>query len=351
MQIAFNVRFFSRLPALVALSWVMLSGSVAAKAELLDVNIIDYGAVADGKTLDTVAIQKALDACGKAGGGVVRVPAGVYLVGTLYLRDDVTVSLEAGATLLGSTRIEDYSPNHLIVGKGVKNITLLGPGTIDGQGFAFWSRADGPAQAKEERITYGWVPQHSWRHNARNASDLMVLEHCSNVKISGLALQNSESWTLHLLGCDHVAIDSVRIRNRLNGPNTDGIDVQGCQGVQIANCDIDTGDDAIVLKNRNAKISYPHPCKDITIANCKLTSPTNGFKIGTESYGDFENIVFRDSVIQAGDPNDPLCADSTPGIPAGHYGNPLGPEAGIAVESVDGEHAGAQPVYPACGGY
>jgi len=340
MQMPSDVRFLSSLPVLAAtLSLFMLPGAAPAAAGQARIfNIADYGSIPGGGTLDTAAIQKALDACGQAGGGIVKVPSGTYLIGTLYLRDNVTLSLEAGATLLGSPRIEDYSPHHLIVGKGVKNITLLGPGTIDGQGFLFWSHADARAEARQETRTYGWVPQHSWKHNAQNPGDLVVLEHCSGVTISGLALRNSTSWTLHLLACDHVRVDGASIRNRLNGPNTDGIDVQGCQGVQISNCDICTGDDAIVLKNRNAQITYPHACKDVTVANCKLTSPTNGFKIGTESYGDFENIVFRDSVIQAADPNDPLCADSTPAIPPGHYGNPLGPEAGIAVESVDGAH-------------
>jgi len=156
------------------------------------------------------------------------------------------------------------------------------------------------------------------------------------VKVSNITLQNSESWTLDLLACENVSVDGVRIRNPFHGPNTDGIDVCSSQNVQITNCDIYTGDDAIVLKNRSAKISYPHPCKNITVTNCKLVSPTNGFKIGTESFGDFENIVFKDSVIEAGDPNHPLCVESAKLISPIRYDNILGPESGITLASVDG---------------
>lgn len=301
-------------------------------------NVIGYGAVPDGKTLNTVAIQKAIDDCSQQGGGTVRIPAGTYLSGTLHLRSRMTLSLEAGATLLGSTRIEDYQPNHFLLGEDLDNITLTGPGTIDGQGFTFVTKNEEMPQNWKHTRIYAWVPQHQWRRNKPNPDGLLLLQNCTNVRVTNITLQNSDAWTLHLLACEHAVIDGVIIRNRYNTPNTDGIDLQGSQDVQISNCDIRTGDDAIVLKNRNKKITYPHSCKDIKISHCKLISPTNGFKIGTESYGDFDNIVFRDSVIEAGDPNDPLSTDSLSTISPEHYGNALGAEAGIAVESVDGSH-------------
>lgn len=301
-------------------------------------NVVDYGAVPDGKTMDTVAIQKAIDDCGQQGGGTVRFPAGTYLSGTLKLQSRMTLSLEVGATLLGSTRIEDYQPNHFILCDGLDNITLKGPGTIDGQGFTFLTKIEEMPPNWIHTRTYGWVPQHQWRRNKPNPDGLVLFEHCTNIRVSNITLQNSDAWTLHLLACEHATIDGVTIRNRYHTPNTDGIDLQGSQDVQISNCDIRTGDDAIVLKNRSKLITYPHSCKDITISHCKLISPTNGFKIGTESYGDFDNIVFRDSVIEAGNPNDPLSADSLSTISPEHYGNALGAEAGIAVESVDGAH-------------
>ena len=299
-------------------------------------NIVDFGAIADGQTVNTAAIQKALDACSQAGGGIVRVPSGTYLTGSLRLQDNDTLSLEAGATLLGSGRIQDYPTKDVIQAKGVKNITILGPGAIDGQGHLFWTFDPNLSKSELRNINFSRI--HYWKHNEQNSGDLVALTRCSNVKLSGVTLQNSQSWTCNLLDCDNVSVDSIRIRNPLNGPNTDGIDVDGCQNVLISNCDICTGDDAVCLKNRSNAITYPHSCKNITVSHCTLVSPTNGFKIGTESYGDFENIVFEDSIVQAGDPNSPWCADAVRMTSPKFYGDALGPEAGIAVESVDGAH-------------
>ncbi|MDR3707863.1 MAG: glycosyl hydrolase family 28 protein [Capsulimonadaceae bacterium] len=299
-------------------------------------NVVDSGAAPDGRTLDTDAIQKAVDACSQAGGGTVRVPAGTYLTGTINLRDNVTLSLDTGATLLGSTQIQDYRPRDVIRGKGVKNIAIVGDGTIDGQGYAFWSKKSSLSKHQQETINFARI--HYWSHNEPNSGDLVLLSDCANVRFSGVTLQNSQSWTLHLLACANVVVEGIRIRNRLNGPNTDGIDVDGSQDVQIANCDICTGDDAVVLKNRSTAVHFPHACKNVTITRCKLISPTNGFKIGTESYGDFENIVFEDSTIQAGDPKDPWAAGAAAETSPQFYGDALGPEAGIAIESVDGSH-------------
>lgn len=305
-------------------------------------NIVDYGAVPDGRTLDTDRIQRALDDCSRAGGGVVRAPAGVYLTGTLILKDNDTLSIEAGATLLGSTNIQDYKPANVIRANGATNVSIVGHGVIDGRGYSFWTFT--PTLSKYDQSVINTNRIHYWKHNRNNPGNLVFLTDCSNVKISDVTLQNSESWTCDLLACENVAIDGIRIRNRLNGPNTDGIDVNGCQDVQISNCDIYTGDDAIVLKNRSPEISYPHSCRNVTVARCTLVSPTNGFKIGTETYGDFEKIVFEDSIVRAGDPNSPWCKDAASVISPHFYGNALGPEAGIAIESVDGAHIRAVTV-------
>jgi len=331
-----------RVCCLVVAVATLLVCAVGTKADLAAANrqktfnIVSYGAVPDGRTLSTDAIQKALDACGHAGGGIVKVPAGTYLTGTLDLRDNVTLSVEAGATLLGSTHMEDYRPKFVIFGNGVKNVTLIGPGVIDGQGYAFWTKK--PSMPSNDLGNINFARIHYWGHNPRNSGHLVMLSNCTNVKISNLTLQNSQSWTLHLLACENVSVDHVRIRNRLYGPNTDGIDIDGSQDVQVSNCDICTGDDAMVLKNRSDTVTFPHSCENVTITDCKLISPTNAFKIGTETYGDFENIVFKNSVIEAGDPKDPWCTEAAAMVSPQFYGNGLGPETGIAVESADGSH-------------
>ena len=139
--------------------------SVTAKPSSLPVlNIRDFGAVPDGKTLCTAAVQRAIDACGQAGGGTVYVPPGTFLTGTLVLRSNVTLYLEAGATLLGSARIEDYAPQHVLYAKGAQNIGLAGPGTIDGQGQAFWEKLDPLPEGAKRRLTFAWVPPHRYRH-------------------------------------------------------------------------------------------------------------------------------------------------------------------------------------------
>lgn len=299
-------------------------------------NIRDFGAIPDGKTICTKAIQRALDACGQSGGGMVYVPPGVYLTGTLNLRSFTTLYVEAGATLLGSARIKDYTPQSVLFAKGAQNIALAGLGTIDGQGHAFWEKLEVSPESVPPLLKFGWTPQHYWRHAAKHSGGLLRLEGCSGVKIRDLTLQNSESWTVHLLGCDDVVVDGLRIRNPLHGPNTDGIDLQACQNVHIANCDIYTGDDAIVLKNRHP--GYLRPCKNITVTNCILTTPSNGFKIGTESFCDFENIVFSNSVIKAALPEESLAKVAASAIDPEHYGNVLAPKSGVAVETVDGAH-------------
>ncbi|WP_428232544.1 glycoside hydrolase family 28 protein [Flavobacterium sp.] len=290
-------------------------------------NILDYGAIADGKTLNTKAVQKAIDDCSASGGGTVTVPIGQFLIGTIYLKNDVNLNLETGAVLLGSTKIEDYDPQILVRALQVKNISITGNGTIDGQGHTFWIPAD------KSKIPYDRAPE--WIHPEKSPRNLIKLEGCTNVNILNVHLKGAESWTLHLLGCDEVLVNGITIRNPLQGPNTDGIDIQACSNVRIANCDIYTRDDAICFKNRDPR--YIHKtCENITVTNCILTSVCNSFKIGTETQGDFKNIVFSNSVIKTARPDEDLAREAATyiDVKARRYG--LAASSGIAIESVDG---------------
>lgn len=285
------------------------------------------------QTVSTAAIQRAIDACHSAGGGIVYLSHGLVLSGTLELKSNVTLYVEAGATLLGSSRIEDYTPQNLIMARGARNIAIAGPGTIDGQGHAFWKKLESGGHGTKRR-KFAWCPTHSYDHAPKRSGKMIRLEGCTGVRVTGVSLANAESWTLHLLGCDDVLVDGVRIRNPLHGPNTDGIDVEACQNVRIANCDIYTGDDAIVLKNRNK--DHLRACRNITITNCILTTVCNAIKIGTESFCDFENIVASNCIIKAGLPDEPLCIEAVKSIDPEHYGDALAPLGGIAIETVDG---------------
>lgn len=258
-------------------------------------NVYQFGARGNGTTLDTASLQKAIVACARNGGGTVLFPPGRYLSGTLFLKSRVTLHFEAGAVLLGSTRLEDYPPTvasirsytdnyterSLIFGEHLDQIALEGNGVIDGQGAAF-------------KGGYKVRPY------------LIRLIDCQGVSVRELTLKNSAMWVQHYLACDGVHIDGITVLSKCNA-NNDGIDIDGCRRVRIANCDIQSGDDAIVLKS-----TLERPCRHVVITNCLLSSDCNAFKLGTESNGGFEDVVLSNCSI---------------------YNTRL---AGIALEMVDG---------------
>lgn len=246
--------------------------------------VTDFGAVPDGKTLNTAALQKAIDACAEKGGGTVYFPTGRYLSGTLVLRDRVTLHLESGAVLLGSTDLKDYPPRtpafrsytdvnyvdkSLIYAEKVHDIAIVGQGTIDGQG--------GDKVFKRK----------PWKQRPY----LIRMIECRDVTLRNITLRDSPMWVQHYLGCENLLIEGVSVHSLVNA-NNDGIDVDSCDRVRIANCDIVSGDDSIVLKS-----TTPRPCRRVVITNCVLRSLCNALKCGTESTGGFEDITFSNCVI------------------------------------------------------
>jgi Glycosyl hydrolases family 28 len=267
--------------------------------------IKDYGALGDGTTLDNSAINRAIDACHAAGGGMVYVPPGVYLCGTVVLKSNVTLYLEAGATLLGSKNLADYplqsgplqtggtTMRHLVFARDADNVGLAGPGLIDGQGHAFWAPS-GRAIPPDEQWRYAIAFE--WKALDR-PSPMVEFYNCNNVHIQDVRIENSPGWTLRPIQCDNVFIRGISIKNPVYGPNTDGIDPTCCRNVFISDCMIDTGDDAICLKSENPYGDAVQASKNITVTNCVLTGCCNGFKMGTATRGSFENVVFSNSVI------------------------------------------------------
>ena len=244
------------------------------------VSVRDYGAVGDGSKLDTRALQAAIDACAGAGGGTVHFPPGRYLSGTLFLKSHITLYLESGATLLGSPKLEDYPPTvpavrsytdnyterSLVYAENLEHVAFEGHGTIDGQGGQF----KGPYKVRPY---------------------LLRVIGCREVSMRGLTLRNSPMWVQHYLACQGVCIEGIRVESTCNA-NNDGIDIDGCERVRIANCDIRSGDDAVVLKS-----TQDRACRNVVITNCVLSSLCNAFKLGTESNGGFENIVLSNCAI------------------------------------------------------
>lgn len=306
-----------------------MGAAVAARGALAQQratkSILDYGANPNGKALCTKAIQRAIDEVSHAGGGIVHAPAGRFLIGGLELKSGVTLYLDADCTLLGSTSIDDYESRpstkgfHVLFAQNAEDVSLTGPGTIDGQGPTFWEKADrAPA-----------LPEDAWKDVAthyvqvkkgkQRPSPMIEFAQCKNVNVSGVTLKFSAGWTIRSAACEQVKIDGIHIRNPFFGINTDGIDIAASNDVQISNCDILTGDDAIVMKSANP-YGEPRPTKNIKVTNCKMTTSCNGFKIGTETSGAFENISFSDSIVYS-DPGSPL---NTHVI------------AGVSIEMVDG---------------
>jgi polygalacturonase len=275
-------------------------------------NIMDFGATPDGKTLNTKAIQRTIDEVFLAGGGLVYMPVGTFLTGGLELKSRVTLYLEAGSVLLGSPSIDDYPYHagppmhedangyHLIFAQKADDIAVCGLGTIDGQGEAYWDF--NPAAVFKPEDMYKDVASGHYmaKNNNQRPSPMIEFAQCRNVRISGVTLKNSAGWTMRPIGCETVVIDGVRIRNPYHGRNTDGFDITASRNVLISNCDIITGDDAICLKSENPYGDLL-PTKNITVTNCVISSASNGFKVGTATFGAFENITFSNSVIYTDD--------------------------------------------------
>ncbi|WP_213982442.1 glycosyl hydrolase family 28 protein [Sphingomonas sp. dw_22] len=280
---------FDRRQCLGAAAAATLAGLAAsAKAEaqaMFDVH--DHGARGDGVTPDTAAIQRAIDAAAAKGNGArVLLRAGKkYLTGPVTLKGGIDFHLEGDAQLLVSVRAEDY-PDPLagvLHANGADNLTISGTGTIDGRSPEFMARYDAEGE--------WWVPK-DFRPR------LVVLENCENLRIRDLTLRQAPSWTVHLVGCRKVLIDHVTIRNQMDVPNCDGIDPDHCQDVEIRDCHIVCGDDAIVIKT-TARYPQYGPSRNITVRDCVLETQDSGVKIGTETVQDIHDILFeRCEVVQ-----------------------------------------------------
>lgn len=281
---SFAVRWY------LAAAWILLwtpasgvSGSDNATPAGGVYNVRSYGAVGDGKILDTQAIQRAIDACAAAGGGEVRLEGGVFLSGTIRLKSNVALDVAAGAVLRASRDINDYPSitpqifylyrqrftKYLIYAERAENITVAGRGTIDGQGRHF------PAKPGDD----GGRPY------------ILRFSECKNVQVRNVTFLDSARWLSHYLACENVVVDGITINNPIR-ENRDGIDVDSCDKVRISNCLIQSGDDAIVLK-----ATAERPCRHVAITNCVLSSKASALKLGTESNGGFSDVTISNCTI------------------------------------------------------
>lgn len=271
--------------------------------------ITSFGARPGGGYLNTTAINRAIEACWRQGGGRVEVPPGVYRTGTVVMRDNVELYLDMGAVLLASSNFGDLpvqpaaafrsqkdAPGWraLIYGVGLSNIAITGFGTIDGNGAA--QRAD-----PNSRFPGGDL-------DGRPRNILFIT--CKNVRVEGIRMLNAGIWNQHYLNCEDVVVDKVNVYNHANR-NNDGIDIDGCRRFTLSNSIFDTDDDGIVLKSTG-----PAACEDVVITNCIVSSNCNAIKAGTESTGGFKNIAITNCVVKPSRDTDPPIYGKAGGVTA-----------------------------------
>ena len=273
-------------------------------------NVKDYGATGMKADDARPAIKKAIDACAAAGGGEVYVPPGEYTSGMLKLRSHIRFYVEAGATLYGSDDPRDFAEaptpfqSAVFYGEGLENVTIEGRGTVDGQAKFIrlpddiddvFIRAAKDAMRSTGKSLLRTFPE---GYPTRKVyPHLVYLGNCKDVRITGLAFIHSQSWTFLLHACERVVVDGVYIHTSLEEAIwCDGIDMDGCKDVRIANSSIETGDDCIIFVSISTW-GPARPCENITVTNCRLSSSANGIKCSEGNEKGVRNVVIDNCVI------------------------------------------------------
>jgi hypothetical protein len=260
----------------------LLASNVAYSQSFI---VTNYGAIGDSITLNTLAIQKAIDSCSSKGGGKVIIPSGIFLSGTLIMKSNVTLHIDSNGTLKGSANLSDYpeitpalrtyTDNYvqraLIFAENEKNIAFEGKGRINGNGLS------GIFITNSNRI-FG-----------------LRLFSCTNVRYEDLTLQNSAFWMMHNCNIDTLTIKNLTITNHCFG-NQDGVNIDACRNVLVENCDIDCNDDPLVMKG-----TLPAWCENVIVRNCTFATYSRAIKIGTETQGFFRNIHIYDCTVKKSD--------------------------------------------------
>lgn len=278
-QVAVPAAAVSLLPPVAAAAPAAADRLAGARVR----NIRDHGAKGDGSSLDTDAVQAAIDAAHADRGGIVLVPAGDFVVGTLELKSHVTLHLAAQGRLLGSPDIAHYRPGHgippgngnivLLSAHQAENVTIEGPGTIDGNGARYFTgRGDMTGPGQDSREGYFQRPH------------LLIFHECRGVRMRDVFLTASAYHGVRILRCENVHFDGVRIYNRVN-KNNDGFHFNSCRHVHVNNCDIKCQDDACALFGSN---------QFVTVANCTFSTRWSVFRFGG---GEPANITITNCVI------------------------------------------------------
>jgi polygalacturonase len=271
---------FRKLAPVVVLLLTLAARNAPAAGKVF--NVLDFSAAGDGATLDTAAIQRAIDAAA-GDGGQVLIPRGhKFLVATLNLKGGIDFHLDG--ELVISTNQSDYACDGVITASNAPDLIITGSGKISGQSLSFMTSYE---------TTNEWWLFKDWRPK------MFVLTGCTNLVVRDITFGDAPFWGLHMLGCKNVLVDNVTIANRLDVPNDDGIDPDHCQDVEIKNCHLTCGDDAIVIKTTRQAKDFG-PCANVHVHDCVIRTQDAGLKIGTETTGDIHDILFERCKILSG---------------------------------------------------
>ena len=278
----------------------------------MDFNVKDFGAVADGVTNNAGNIQSAIDECHAQGGGRVVLSGGVYMSGSFVMRSNVELHIEADATLLGSPRCEDYPEKEglrhvisenlprrqnasLIFAEDAENIAITGAGRIDCNGTSF--------VVKKEGEWTGWQYE---RIHAKTPPRVVFFAGCRNVRVADITMVNQPSgWSYWIHDCDHVCFERCTVFAEVEYPNNDGIHINASRDVAISDCNIESGDDCIVVRANNRSLRENKVCERVTVTRCRLKSYACCIRIGWTNDGVIRDCRFSD--IEMTDSNKGIC--------------------------------------------
>ncbi|GAA4281311.1 glycoside hydrolase family 28 protein [Gaetbulibacter aestuarii] len=262
----------------------------------------DFGAVNDGKTLNTEAIQKTIDACYKSGGGIVTFKPGDYLTGSVFIKENIRFIVPKGVVLKGSEDINDYEeiftriagieltwPAALINVRSQKNVIIEGDGLIDGQGKVFWDYYWDLRKNDYEPRGLRWIVD----YDAKRPRTILI-SNSQDVFLKNLNIQRAGFWTVQVLYSQHITVDGITIRNNIegHGPSTDGIDIDSSKWILVKNCDVDCNDDNYCLKAGRdwdgQRVNKP--TEYVVIKDCIARQGSGLFTLGSETAGSIRNV-------------------------------------------------------------